>query len=156
MLAGGAISWFSRAQKLTASATSESEYIALAEATNELRFLRQVKQFISPPADTRIPIHEDNQGAIKMANNRFSSRRTRHIDVKHHVIRDAIDSGIIRVEYVNSGEQHADILTKALDAKTFERHARFLMNGSQDSENPESLHCSTSKIVEQAGVLRNT
>ena len=91
-----------------------------------------------------------------MANNRFSSRRTRHIDVKHHFIRDAIDSGIIRVEYINSGEQHADILTKALDAKTFERHARFLMNGSQDSENPESLHCSTSKIVEQAGVLRNT
>ena len=66
MLVGGAISWFSRAQKLTASATSESEYIALAEATNELRFLRQVKQFISPPANTRIPIHEDNQGAKKL------------------------------------------------------------------------------------------
>ena len=71
-----------------------------------------------------------------MAINRFSSRRTRHIGVKHHVVRDAIYSGIIRVEYVNSGEQHADILTKALDAKTFERHAHFLMNCSQDSEIP--------------------
>ena len=56
MLAGGAISWFSRAQKLTASATSESEYVALAEATNELRFLRQVKEFMAPPADTGIPL----------------------------------------------------------------------------------------------------
>ena len=130
MLAGGAISWFSRAQKVTASATSESEYIALAEATNELRFLRQVKYFMAPGADTGIPLHEDNQGAMKTANNRFSSRRTRHIDVKHHVVRDAVDSGIIRVEYVNSEEQHAEILTKALDTKTLEGHARFLVNGS--------------------------
>ena len=130
MLAGGAISWFSRAQKLTASATSESEYIALAEATNELRFLRQVKDFMAPPADTGILLHEDNQGAIKMANNRFSSRRTRHIDIKNHIVRDAVDSGIISLRYVKSGEQHADILTKALDAKTFQEHARLLMNGS--------------------------
>ena len=69
-----------------------------------------------------------------MANNRFSSRRTRHIDVKHHIVRDAVDSGIIFMEYVKSGEQHADILTKALDAKTFEGHARFLMNCSWHSK----------------------
>ena len=85
---------------------------------------------MAPPADTGILLHEDNQGAIKMANNRFSSRRTRHIDIKNHIVRDAVDSGIISLRYVKSGEQHADILTKALDAKTFQEHACFLMNGS--------------------------
>ena len=50
-----------------------------------------------------------------MTKNRFSSRRTRHMDVKHHIVRDAIDGGIVHVEYVRSGEQHADILTKTLD-----------------------------------------
>ncbi|CAM9329135.1 unnamed protein product, partial [Sphacelaria rigidula] len=114
ILAGGAISWFSRVQKLTASTSSESGYITLAEPTNELRFLRQVKYFMAPPADTGIPRQEGNQGAIKMSSNRFSSRRTRHIDVKHHVVRDAVDSGIVRVEYMNPGEQHADVLTKEL------------------------------------------
>ena len=46
MLAGGAINWFSRVYKLTASATSESKYIARAEATNEVRFLSRIKELI--------------------------------------------------------------------------------------------------------------
>ena len=127
-LGRGAISWFSRAQRITATATSESEYVALAEIVNELRFLRQVKVFTVPPIDYNIRVQEDNKGAIKMAGNRLSSRRTRHIDVEHHMVRDTVDGGIIRVEYAKSGEQHADVLTKAIDAKSFEKHARFLLN----------------------------
>ena len=128
MLGGGAISWFSRAQRITATVTSESEYVALAEIVNELRFLRQVKAFMVPPIDYNIRLHEDNEGVIKMAENRFSSRRIRHIDVEHHMVRDAVDGGLIRVEYVKSREQHADVLTNAIDAKWFEKHARFLLN----------------------------
>ena len=130
MMAGGAISWFSRVQKVTAAASSESEYVALAEMVNELRFLRQVKEFMTPPIDVAIELYEDNEGAIKMAKNRFSSRRTRHVDIKHHIVRDAIEGGVVHIEYVRSGEQHADILTKSVDAKTFDKHARFLMNHS--------------------------
>ena len=128
ILGGGAISWFSRVQRITATATSESEYVAPAEIVNELRFLRQVKAFMVPPIDYNIRVHEDNEGAIKMAENRFSSRQTRHIDVKHHMVRDAVDGGIIRVEYIKSREQHADVLTKAINAKSFEKHALFLLN----------------------------
>ena len=72
MLARGAISCFSRAQIITATVTSESEYVALAEIVNKLRFLRQVKAFMVPPIDYNIRVHEDNEGAIKMAENRFS------------------------------------------------------------------------------------
>ena len=63
----------------------------------------------------------DYKGTIKMAENMFSSRRTRHIDVKHHLVRDAVDGGIIRVDYVKSGKQHADVLIKAIDVKSFEK-----------------------------------
>ena len=56
MLGGGAIRWFSRAQRITATATSESEYVALAEIVNELRFLRQVKAFMLPPIDYNIRV----------------------------------------------------------------------------------------------------
>ena len=93
--------------------------MALAEVTNELRFVQQVKGFLTPPIDDNIIIREDNGGAIKMATNRFSSRRTRHEDVKHHIVRDAVESGVVRILYVKSGEQHADVLTKALDINTF-------------------------------------
>ncbi|CAM9656494.1 unnamed protein product, partial [Ascophyllum nodosum] len=66
ILEGGAISSFSRVQKVTAVASSESEYVALAEIVNELRFLRQLKGFLTPPNDDNILIREDNEGAIKM------------------------------------------------------------------------------------------
>ena len=97
------ISRFSRAQRISATARSESEYVALAEIMNELRFFRQVEAFMVSSIDYNIRVHEDNGSAIKMAENRFSSRRTRHIDVKHHMVRDAVDGGIIRIEYVKSG-----------------------------------------------------
>ena len=116
---------------MTAAASSKSEYMALTEVVNELRLLRQVKGFLTSPIDDSIIIREDNEGAIKMATNRLSSRRARHVDLKHHIVRDAVESGAGQIHYVKSGEQHADVLTKALDVNTFETHARFLLNAGR-------------------------
>ena len=129
MLGGGAISWFSRAQRVTASASSKSEYVALAEIVNETKFLCQVQEFIMPTLRScTVSIMEDNQRAIKMANNKHSSRRTRHIDVKHHIVQDAVEEGMIRIVHVRSEEQHADIPTKALDMRTCKLHAKALVS----------------------------
>ena len=68
-----------------------------------------------------------------MATNRFSSRRTRHVDVKHHIVRDVVESGIVRIHYVKSVELHADVLTQALDVNTFETHARLFINARAGS-----------------------
>ena len=76
-----------------------------------------------PPLDLEIKIHEDNEGGIKMANNRFSSRCTRYFEVKRHIIQDTVEEGIVRVEYVQSGDQNAYVLAKPLDAKS-----KFLLN----------------------------
>ena len=113
---------------MTAAASSESEYVALAEVVNELRFLRQGKCFLTPPINDSIVTREDNEGAVKMVTNRFSSRCTRHVVMKYHIVRDAVESGVVRIHYGKSGEQHADVLTKALDVNTFETHARFLLS----------------------------
>ena len=132
VLVGGAISWFSKMQKVTAAASSESEYVALAEVVKELRFLWQARGFLTTPIDTII-IREDNEGAIKMATNRLSSRRTRHVDVKHHIVCNVVDNGILQIHYVKSREQHVDVLTKALNVNFFETHARFLLNARAGS-----------------------
>ena len=113
---------------MTAAASSQSEYVALAEVVNELCFLRQVKSSLTPPIDDSIVIREDKEEAINMATNCFSSKRTRHVDVKHHIVHDAVESGVVRIYYVKSGEQHADVLLKALDVNSFETNARFLLN----------------------------
>ena len=74
ILGGGTINRFSRTQRVTGSASSESEYVALPEIVNETKFLRQVQDFIMPTLRScTISIMEDNQGAIKMANNKHSS-----------------------------------------------------------------------------------
>ena len=128
MLGGGTISWFLRVQKVTAAASSESENVALAEVVNELRFLRQVKDFLTPPIDGNIVVRKYNEGAVKMATSHFSSRRTRHVDMKHHIVRDAVESAVVQIHYVKWREKHADVLAKALYAITFETHARVLLN----------------------------
>lgn len=63
---------------------------------------------------------EENQGAIKMANNSFSSKRTRH--VAKHYARDAVDTGRVRIASVEGKKQHADVLTKALEKGSFDRN----------------------------------
>ena len=98
-----------------------------------MRFLRQVKVFVPPPIDNNIVIREDNEGDVKMVTNRLSSRRTRHVDVKYYIVRDAVKSGVIQIHCVKSREQHADVLTKALDVNTFETHAIFLLNARAGS-----------------------
>ena len=139
---------------MAAVASSESEYVALAEVVNELRFLRQVKGFLMPPIDDNIVIREENEGAIKMATNRYSSRRTRHVDVNHHIVRDAVESGVVQIHYVKSGEQHTDVLTKALDANTFETHARFLLNARAGSATSRMIWRKKSDMSMREGLIK--
>ena len=118
---------------MTAAASSESEYVCGAgrSCECELSFLRQVKGFLTPPIDDNIIIREDNEGGIKMATNHFRSRHTRNVDVRRHIVCNAVESGTVRIYYVKSGEKHADVLTKALDVNTFETHARVLLNAGR-------------------------
>ena len=129
MLEKGAISWHSRMQEGTALGTSEAEYVLLLVVVKEVLFLRQVHEFMEPSMRVgAVNVFEDNEGAIKLATNKHASRRTKHIDVKHHLVRDASDARKVRVAYVRSEDQHADLLTKPLDMQKFYKHARFILN----------------------------
>lgn len=91
-LAGGSIAPFSRMQHVVASSSPKAEHITLAEVVNEVLYLRQIKQCITPNKDeVPIKVDEDNQGGIQLANEPINSKRTPHIDVRHrHFIRDAV------------------------------------------------------------------
>ena len=129
MLAKGAISWHSSMQEVTASGTSEAEYVALSKVVKEVLFLRQVQEFMEPSMGVgAVNVLEDNEGAIKLATNKHASRRTKHIDVKYHQARDASDARKVRVTYVRSGDQHADLSTKPPDMQKFYKHAKFILN----------------------------
>ena len=129
MLAKGAVSWHSRMQEVTASGTSEAEYVALSGAVKEVLFLRQVQEFMEPSMRVgAVDVFEDNEGAIKLAVNKHASRRTKHIDVKHHLVRDVSDAGKVRIVYVRTADQHADLFTKPLDMQKLYKHAKAVLN----------------------------
>ena len=75
-----------------------------------------------------VNVFEDNERAIKLATNNHASCRTKHIDVKHHLVRDTSDAKKVRVSHVRSENQHADLLTKPLDMQKFYKHAKFILN----------------------------
>ena len=72
-----------------------------------------------------VNVFEDIEGTIKLATNKHAGR-IKHIDVEHHLVRGASDSGNVRVAYVRSEDQHADLLAKSLDMQKFYKHAKVI------------------------------
>ncbi|OBZ79951.1 Retrovirus-related Pol polyprotein from transposon TNT 1-94 [Grifola frondosa] len=122
IMSGAAISWSSKKQPSTALSSTEAEYMAMAGATKEALWLRTFLDEIQqlPAAATLLLV--DNQSAMALAKNAAFHDRTKHIAVRHHFIRDELEEGHIRAEYVPTGDQVADVLTKALAR---EKHVRF-------------------------------
>ena len=66
-------------------------------------------------------MYEDNQGCIALAKKPVHHKRTKHIDVRHHFIREKVEMGIIELRYLPTGEMVADALTKGLPAPQFKK-----------------------------------
>ena len=119
----------SKTQRVVSLSTSEAEYIAAGEGVKEALFVRAVLSFIAPETSgASIKVLEDNQGTKSLIENPLSSARSKHINVRHHFIRDLIKTRKMYVECVASAEQHADILTKALSRANLMYHRKHLMN----------------------------
>jgi hypothetical protein len=86
--------------------------VALSETTKELMWFRRLDNVEEGKHPTLL--RGDNQGSIKLAEDPQYRRRTRHIHVRYHYVREQIEMGNIHVEYVSTEENLADILTKAL------------------------------------------
>jgi hypothetical protein len=106
------IVWCSKKQVTIATSTTVAEYFAMYEATTEAVCLRNLLDDLQIPQKDPTVLREDNQTAIKLAEDEASHKRTKHIDVKYKYTREQQDLGTIRVEYVPSEENLADFFTK--------------------------------------------
>ena len=121
MLSGGAVSWSSKKQKCVALSTAEAEYVALSSAAQESIWLRQLITELGSPPEEPTLIFEDNQSAIAMTKNPQFHGRAKHIDIKHHFIREQVSQGNVKLEYCPTTEMTADILTKGLSRESFDK-----------------------------------
>ena len=104
-----------------ALSTAEAEYVAAASCCAQLLWIKQqVKDF--GIETSCIPILCDNTSAINMAKNPVQHKRTKHIDVRHHFLRDNVEKGNIIMEFCKTENQVADIFTKALGRELFKKN----------------------------------
>ena len=112
LISGGAVTWKSRKQGCVAL------YIALSCAAQESMWLRQLLSDLGSSPRSPTTIFEDNQSAIAMSKNPQFHGRAKHIDIKHHFIRDQVNNGTVKLEYCPT-EEIADIFTKGLSHEQF-------------------------------------
>ena len=118
MLFNNFVLWKTKKQSTVSLSSAEAEYVALADCTTECIFIGQLLTEIINKNAFPIQIFEDNQSCIKLSNT-LETKRTKHIDVKHHFVRDCVTTNKIVLSYVSTSEQIADIFTKALPVVKF-------------------------------------
>lgn len=115
---GGVITWRSKLQEAISNSTTEAEFMAAADATKDLIWLKRL--FAEIANNVSLPILQiDNQSTIKYIKNPMFHARTKHIDQRYKFVQDEFSKGHFQLGYVRSDEQRADILTKALPAPQF-------------------------------------
>lgn len=119
MFGGSVISWNSERQKSVSLSTTESEYIAASNTVRELVWLRKFFDEILPNGLGKIDFYMDNQSAIRLVKNPEFHKRSKHIDVRYHFIREKYEEGLFLLNYIPTQEMIADAFTKSLPAKQF-------------------------------------
>jgi hypothetical protein len=123
------VSWTSKKQNSVALSTAEVEYIAAGHCCGQLLWMRQTLRDYGYKL-TKVPLLCDNKSAIRMADNPVEHSRTKHIAIRYHFLRDHQQKGDIKIAYINTKDQLADIFTKPLDEQTFNklRHELNILN----------------------------
>lgn len=137
LVANGAVSWQARKQSIVALSTTEAEYVACSEGCREAVALRRIYEdlkniqvgtgkanYPSPLVMPATMILVDNQSAISLVQNPRFHRRTKHIELKYHYVREIYQSRSIDIDYVSTHLMTADLLTKPLTRELHWRHTK--------------------------------
>ena len=127
------IIWNSMKQKTVALSSAEAEYMAISAVCQEVKWIQQLLCELQYDINLPVNIHCDNESAIAISKNDKKHQRTKHIDIRHHYIRDLQKEGTIQVNWISTKDQIADVLTKVVPQATLEKHiARFMITTKYD------------------------
>jgi len=130
LFAKAAIAWCVKKQASIALSSFEAEIMAGSLAACEAVFLRGIHETLGFPQDTPTVLRMDNSGAIDVSNDPVNHAKSKHILRRELHIRELIEAGVVKVKYVKSAENTADIFTKHLERVPFQKHRATLFNNA--------------------------
>jgi hypothetical protein len=108
------ISWFSKKQTSVALSSVEADYMATSIASCEVIWLRKLLIGLFDEELEPTVIYCDNRSCIKLSENPVFHDRSKHIEIMYNFIRDRVQKGAVKLQYISTDEQAVDILTKPL------------------------------------------
>jgi hypothetical protein len=130
----------SKMQECVTTSVTEAEYVSAADCAQEMLFQKHVLESIGLHVELPMILEIDNKGAIDLANNWGSSGRTKHVDVRHHFLRELKEEGILKFEWIGTASNSSDIFTKNVDVSTYEKHVAVYCGASQSKEEGVAGH----------------
>ena len=115
------MTWRSKKQNVVARSSAEAEFRAMALGVCELLWLKIILEDLNIEWEGPMKLYCDNKSAINIAHNPVQHDRTKHVEVDRHFIKEKLDSGLICTPFVSTDGQLADILTKGLSGKLFQK-----------------------------------
>ncbi|MCO5579983.1 hypothetical protein L7F22_033850 [Adiantum nelumboides] len=119
MLVSGAISWQTKRQTSVACSTTEAKYIAAALASREALWLSHLLHELRLPfslSQAPLTLYADNQSAISLAQAPALNAKTKHIAISYHFLKELVEGGFLKLVYVCTHENWADMITKGTTA----------------------------------------
>lgn len=114
LLGESPIAWSLKQQGVVALSSCEAEYIVCSHATAKIMWLRNLFDELGFPQEHATKLYYDNNGTIASTHDPHSHSHMKHIDIRHHYIRNCVNKGHIVVLHVSRTENRADMFTKAL------------------------------------------
>ncbi|XP_019190310.1 PREDICTED: uncharacterized protein LOC109184729 [Ipomoea nil] len=114
------VSWTSRKQRTVARSSTEAEYKALADVAAEVVWVQSLLLDLGLHCATTPVLWCDNLGATYLCSNPVFHARTKHVEVDYHFVRDKVSTGALKVNFVSTHDQLADIFTKSLATARFD------------------------------------
>jgi len=113
-IASGSVSWSAKKQLIIALSTVEAEYMVATNAMKEAIWLQVLLEDLGYPQTNATIIHADNQDCITLTCNPVTHTHAKHIDIRHHFIRERVKNKEINLQYCSTKDMIADIFTKQL------------------------------------------
>ena len=125
---GVLVAWQSKSQRSVTLSSSEAEYVALSEVAKNIKFIYMILESMGIKVQLPIIVRVDNNGAIFMSENMAVSQRTKHVDIRYKFVNEFVEDGFLRIVFVRSEENDADMFTKNLKGELHEKHARKMID----------------------------